>query len=204
MSTPQIPSLKAAETPNAETYKSEESDTESEFEECNEFQECLLDVNNTITCLYNLSIAIANPAPRDRLEKCASIDVSHYHQHDIEHASQQFPVAEKYLLNRLGKANSKRRQLLQYYERHHKRVAGHPLTPAQADELHNFDDLDSDSLADTTDQMATTVSTYVQVDGITAIDLVVDKTAPDVTTGLGDEPDFDTRCDFLRLIHRRP
>jgi hypothetical protein len=91
-----------------------------------------------------------------------------------------------------------------YYERHHKRVAGHPLTPAQADELHNFDDLDSDSLADTTDQMATTVSTYVQIDGITATDLVVDKTAPDVTAGRGDEPDFDTRCDFLRLIHRRP
>jgi hypothetical protein len=192
MSATQVPSLNALDKTcsDVETEKSEESDTDSEFEECDEIEECLLDINNTVTCLYNLSIAIANPAPRDRLEKCASIDVSHYHQHDIEHVSHKFPVAEHYLVNRLGKANSKRRQLLQYYERHHKRVAGHSRTPAQADELHNFDDFDSESLADTTNQTVTTISTFVPV---TAIGLDVGKTARDVNAGLDDEPDFDTR-----------
>jgi hypothetical protein len=185
----------AAETPEAETGKSEESDTDSdpEFEEFNEFEECLLDVNNTVACLYNLSIAIANPAPRDRLEKCASIDVSYYHQHDIEHVSHKFPAAEDYLVNRLGKANSKRRQLLQYYERHHKIIAGHPRAPVNADELHKFDDLDSESLADTANQTVTTISTFVPVDGMTALGLDVSRTAPDVNADLDDEPDFDTR-----------
>jgi hypothetical protein len=156
----------------------------------------LLDVNNTVTCLYNLSIAIANPAPRDRLEKCASIDVSYYHQNDIDHVSNKFPVAEEYLVNRLGKANSKRRQLLQYYERHHKRVAGNPRVPADfnADELHDFADLEFESLADTTNQTVTTVSTFVPADGITAMSLdAAGLNAPVLDAGLDDEHDFDTR-----------
>jgi hypothetical protein len=190
----QVPRLNAlVEPPDAETDKSEESDTDSEFEECDEFEECLLDINNTVTCLYDLSIAIANPAPRDRLEKCASIDVSFYHQNDIDHVSNKFPVAEDYLVNRLGKANSKRRQLLQYYERHHKRVAGQSRTPAQADELQNFDDLYSESLADTANQTVTTISTFMPVEGSMAIGQEVGKTAPYVNVGLDDEPDFDTR-----------
>jgi hypothetical protein len=203
MSAPQVPSLNAldnacsdaAETPDPETDRSESSDTESDFEECNEFQECLLDINNTVTCLYNLSIAIANPAPRDRLEKCASIDVSYYYQHDIEHVSHKHPVAEEYLLTRLGKANSKRRQLLQYYERHHKGVAEHLRMPAQANEPHTFDNLDSESLVYSTNQTVATTSTNVPVAGTMAVAIGrdVDEIASDVNDGLEDEPDFDTR-----------
>ncbi|KAF8249120.1 hypothetical protein K440DRAFT_599255, partial [Wilcoxina mikolae CBS 423.85] len=152
-----------------------DSDSDSDPEESNEFEQCLLDIANIVTCLYNLSIAIANPAPRDRLEKCASIDVSHFQQHDIEHVSYKFPEAEEYLIERLGKANTKRRQLLRYYERHREKIAGQPRSG-----------LDSESLAGTTCQTVTTVSTYVPVEGIMA-------TGPNIGLDDDPDPDFDSR-----------
>lgn len=83
-----------------------------------ELQECFLEITHVITCLYKFSIVLRNPAPRDRLHKCASIDVSHYEFFDIQHISHKFPNAEKYLVDRLGKTNSKRRQLFKYHEKH--------------------------------------------------------------------------------------
>ncbi|KAF8253586.1 hypothetical protein K440DRAFT_656809 [Wilcoxina mikolae CBS 423.85] len=85
----------------------------------------LADISHVITCLYEFSIAIKNPVPRDRLEKCKSIDVSAYLFFDIQHVSNKFPGAEKYLVERLGKANTTRRQLLKYNERHHSKIAGY-------------------------------------------------------------------------------
>lgn len=97
-----------------------------------ELQERFLEVNQVISCLYRFSIAIRNPTPRDRLQKYAAIDVSHYEFFDIQHASHKFPKAEKYLIDRLGKANSRRRQLLKYHEKHHKKLAQYiNLPPAR-------------------------------------------------------------------------
>jgi hypothetical protein len=107
------------------------------------------------------SIAIANPAPRDRLEKCSSIDDSHFHQHGIEHVSHKFPKAGDYLLNRLKKANFKRRQLLQYYEQYHDRAAG----TSHRHEQEGLHDLDSETLVNTAIQTNTTTSTYVLAEG---------------------------------------
>lgn len=88
-----------------------------------ELEERFLEVKHIITCLYKLSIAIQNPASRDRLQRCAKIEVDHYEYFDIAHASQKFPFAEQYLVDRLGKANTKRRQLFQYHEQHHDKIA---------------------------------------------------------------------------------
>ena len=82
------------------------------------------DIAHIITCLNKLSITIQNPVPKDRLYKIACIDVSRYEHSDIEHVEQNFCPkdpqnnfrVEKYLSDRLGKANTKRRQLLKYYE----------------------------------------------------------------------------------------
>ena len=82
------------------------------------------DIAHIITCLNKLSITIQNPVPKDRLHKIARIDVSHFEQLDIKHIELKFcPVdpqnnfrVPEYLSKRLGKANTRRRQLLKYYE----------------------------------------------------------------------------------------
>jgi len=72
--------------------------------------------------VYKFSIAIQNPVPRDRLERCSSIDVSFYEHTDVDSACYKFPKADKYLTTRLGRANTKRRQLLKYYQEHRENI----------------------------------------------------------------------------------
>ncbi|KAF8252527.1 hypothetical protein K440DRAFT_536018, partial [Wilcoxina mikolae CBS 423.85] len=93
-------------------------------EPINKLEECLGDIAHVITCLYDFSIAIQNPAPKDRLQKCADIAVSHFEEWDIMHESNTFQGAPDYLLNRLGKSNTKRRQLLKYHKRHQDIITG--------------------------------------------------------------------------------
>lgn len=97
-----------------------------------ELEYTLLDVMHVITCLYKFSIALRQPAPRDRLHKYAAISVSHFEFFDIGHAREKFPGAATYLVERLGKANMRRRQLLKYHRRHHDKIARYvdlPLAP---------------------------------------------------------------------------
>ena len=139
--------------------ESEDCDSESELGEGDEFEECLLDVSNVIICLYNTLIAITNPAPRDRLEKCSSIDVSYFHHSDIDHVYNKFPFAEDFLKERLGRANSKRRQLLRYYEKHHERIVGRPRPAEQTFDAAGV--LENLTVADTTAQTTATVSKFL-------------------------------------------
>jgi len=92
--------------------------------EPDELDECLEEVAHVITCLYKFSIAIQNPAPLHRLQKSSLIGVSHFEPFDIQHVSNKFPDAEPYLVQRLGRSNTRRRQLLRYYERHHDEIVG--------------------------------------------------------------------------------
>lgn len=97
------------------------------------------DINHIITCLYKFSIAIRNPAPSDKLQKCSKIDVSYFEYFDQQHVVAKFPDAAVFLIERLGRANTRRRQLLKYYERHHKKIAAHyelrPSNKSAADDL---------------------------------------------------------------------
>lgn len=79
-----------------------------------------------ITCLYRFSVAIRNPASRDLFRKCSEIDISHFESFDLGHVTDKFLVSNtyKYLIERLAKANSRRRQLLKYYEMHHDKIIG--------------------------------------------------------------------------------
>ena len=64
-------------------------------------------------------MTIQNPAT---LQEPPSTDISRFEQSDIQHISNTFPEAEFYLVQRLGRSNTRRRQLLRCRERHHKGI----------------------------------------------------------------------------------
>ena len=107
-------------------------DEEDDEAGLSELESLVSDITHIITCLYKFSIAIQNPAPKERLHKIELIKVSHFEDWDIRHIDEKFrpdpqndfKVAE-YLTERLGKANTRRRQLLKYYQAHHKKIAQH-------------------------------------------------------------------------------
>ncbi|KAF8243706.1 hypothetical protein K440DRAFT_589332 [Wilcoxina mikolae CBS 423.85] len=119
--------------PEAGSWSSDSSVTSSEDDHSevvperapvSELEECFLEITHIITCLYELSITIRNPAPRDRLAKCSKINVSHFESFDVAHVSEKFRCAEEYLCVQFGRANTRRRQLLIYNELHHKKISG--------------------------------------------------------------------------------
>ena len=99
--------------------------------ETSELESVLVDITHIVTCLYKFSNTVRNPVPRERIQKIANINVSHFEVWDIKHMSEMFPTAPIYLIERLGKANTRRRQLLQYLEEHHDKIARY----IDADEL---------------------------------------------------------------------
>ncbi|KAI5810621.1 hypothetical protein BZA77DRAFT_391361 [Pyronema omphalodes] len=84
------------------------------------------EVGHSISSLFRLTANIQNLASRDRMERIERIDVSAFGPYDINHVRDKYGLAEnaQYLIERLGKANTKRRQLLKYNEQHHDRIAG--------------------------------------------------------------------------------
>ena len=58
-----------------------------------------------------------------RYVKSRSIDVSHFERYDIDHVKYKCPNAPDFLIERLGKAISRRRQFLKYRERHATKLA---------------------------------------------------------------------------------
>ncbi|KAI5781715.1 hypothetical protein DFH27DRAFT_656576 [Peziza echinospora] len=67
------------------------------------------DIANIISCLYNLSVSIRQPAPLYRKNLYPDIDLTLYHLYDHSHVFQNFPRADQFLIERLGKANTERR-----------------------------------------------------------------------------------------------
>ena len=110
----------------AELDSPEDQDTES-----GELEYLMSDITHIITCLFKSSIAIRNPAPKERLHKIALIKVSHFEYWDIKYVDEKFCQAHpqnnfrvaNYLKKRLGKANTRRRQILKYYEAHHQKIS---------------------------------------------------------------------------------
>jgi hypothetical protein len=76
-----------------------------------------------ITCLFRLSISIRDPAPYNQFRQPLMMDKTYFEPYDIEHVRGKFPLCQKFLVERLGRANSARRQYLTYREEHHKRLA---------------------------------------------------------------------------------
>jgi hypothetical protein len=95
---------------------------QAEGEATTELAQLESNVAEIITCLMRLSMAIRNPAPHDQFKESMQIDVMHYESFDIDHVRGKFPLAEDYLVSRLGKAISRRRQYLRYREEHRKKL----------------------------------------------------------------------------------
>ena len=106
-------------------------------------------VVSVVANLYKISFVVrSNPAPQDRLLKSAKIDVSFYEPFDIQHTRNKFPLAADLLLERLGKAISRRRQYLLYCERHQQKLSAIPressLEPTQIDNTPTVPESDHD------------------------------------------------------------
>ena len=80
-------------------------------------------IKNTITCLFRLSMAIRDPAPNSQSRSFVTFDKSIFEPHDISHVQAKFPEADSWLIERLGRAISGRRQYLNYREEHHQKLA---------------------------------------------------------------------------------
>jgi hypothetical protein len=79
-------------------------------------------IQETVRSLLRLSMTIENPAPRDRYLTARSTDVTHFEGYDIENVRSKLPNAPRYIVDRLGRANSCRRQFLKYSEGHRVRL----------------------------------------------------------------------------------
>lgn len=119
-----------------------------------EFEYLMSEITHIITCLYKFTVTIQHPAPKDRLHKIALTNISYFEDLDIKHIDKMlcpmdpqnnFRVA-KYLSERLGKANTKRRQLLNYDKAQPKE------TPPNIDNFPSNNEL-SDTLKSTTSIM---------------------------------------------------
>lgn len=96
--------------------------TRDDFEDTTELKQLHSSIAQTVTLLLRLSIAIRNPAPHDQFIRSTNIDTSFYEEYDIMHVREKFPLAEEYLVTRLGRAISRRRQYLKYREAHQKKL----------------------------------------------------------------------------------
>lgn len=92
-------------------------DVEEELPSTTELEYAFSDISHVITCLFRFSVALQQPAPRDRIRKYAAIDVSYY-EFDVQHALDKLSHAPRYLAERMGKANTRRRQVLRYHMNH--------------------------------------------------------------------------------------
>ena len=96
------------------------------------------EVSHVITCLQNLLEVILS-AVNVRVDYpivARSIDIGHYQLFDLQHVRHKFPVAETWLAERLGKANSRRRQYFIYAHRKVTEVQGLTMMIASAE--HNI------------------------------------------------------------------
>lgn len=88
-----------------------------------EVPQLLYSLKLTITSLYKLPIRRPAPAERlDRLAKASSNQFSYYEDRDIMHVQDKFNQADKKLVRRLGRMNTRRRQLLRYRQAHEERL----------------------------------------------------------------------------------
>ena len=91
-----------------------------------ELQQLFLAIVETITSLLKLSISIRRSTPRDRYARVASLKSPLDPSFDINHVYEKYPRlrSKPWLVEKLGKAITRRRDYLRYRERHHEKLAG--------------------------------------------------------------------------------
>ncbi|KAK3896368.1 hypothetical protein C8A05DRAFT_20639, partial [Staphylotrichum tortipilum] len=84
-----------------------------------------IDVKEAIDCLLRLSVAIANPAPHERVRTLGLgpiEDMSYRETYDIGYVQDKFPAISDELATALGKALTRRRQFFKYRDAHRQRL----------------------------------------------------------------------------------
>ena len=99
------------------------SNIESESSPTSEIQQLYSEVVNIIDCLYQLSMIIRKPAQHHAPFKMYMTDMRQYEAHDKDHARNKYGNVNMAITERLGRANTRRRQILLYRERHHEKLA---------------------------------------------------------------------------------
>ena len=111
---------------NSQTLDSDGLDSwsDGEITDAMELDEILAGIAECINCLFRLSVSIRNPAPHDRFRQLKQTDTSLFEQYDIPYVREKFPEAtDEWITERLGKANSWRRQYFKYRKEHHERLS---------------------------------------------------------------------------------
>ena len=109
----------------SDSDSSDSSNGSSDPGSSTELELILEGIRQIISYLYGLAVAIRNPTPLDRFDRSTNVDTSHFEIWDIQHASERFPLlstASPLILQRLGKANSRRRQVFKYNMIHNSKV----------------------------------------------------------------------------------
>ncbi|KAL9580521.1 MAG: hypothetical protein Q9212_004443 [Teloschistes hypoglaucus] len=107
--------------------ESHDTDAVPQLSDWTELEQLQISINTFISSLYRVSVIIReNHKPFDRLVKCAKIDVSFYEFFDERHVLEKYPDAAAALIQRLGEANSKRRQYFKYRQQHREKLSQPP------------------------------------------------------------------------------
>jgi hypothetical protein len=120
-----------------ENTQQDKTGSDSE-EETSEVREILDSISDAVKNLLRLSIIVRNNTHRDRYSRAASAAMeSPFDEHfDIDHVRHKFPELEKsnreWLVHRLGKSITQRRQYLRYCREHHAKISKDVITDEQS------------------------------------------------------------------------
>ena len=95
-----------------------------------DFDYICVDISHAIDALYRLTTLIQKPSKPEKVQKYATIDVSHFELYEklrIQDKYKLLTSSEEYLVNRLVGANLRRRQIFTYTKAHHVRVSAEPV-----------------------------------------------------------------------------
>jgi hypothetical protein len=95
---------------------------EGDRSSASELEEVYSGIQKLLECLFQLSMRIRRPAPRDKILGRRKDDSKTFEAFDRRYLKDKFPKASDVLVDRLTTAISKRRSNLKYFERHHTRL----------------------------------------------------------------------------------
>jgi hypothetical protein len=117
------------------------------LEELSEIREIFESIQDAINNLFRYSIIIRNNTNRDRYAKAAAaaINSPFSDEFDIQHVRHKFPTLQsknhEWLIERLGKAITQRRQYLRYCRSHHDKTWQEPASKLSPDVVRSNDQM---------------------------------------------------------------
>ena len=98
------------------------NETDDNIDAYTELEQLSSYVKNSISCLLRIWLLIQKPGPHARFISTGRFDVSVHQRWDEGHVREKFKNIPEWLIVRLGKANTRRRQFLEYRKSHNERI----------------------------------------------------------------------------------